>query len=142
MVYYSHSESLPDETKRGTKLLRDHTKGVSEKALISFEKSTTLDFDIGYLKSLISDVCQYHDLGKYTSYFQQYLLTNETINLHLKQHARFGAYSIFEKYKENDNATAVFLYFIISVTLKVQNSLEKLTLRTIKKFLKNKRQIF
>lgn len=113
MVYYSHSETLPDQTKRGTKLLQDHTKGVCEKALISFEQSTTLDFEIDYLKRLISDVCQYHDLGKYTSYFQQYLLANKSINLHLKQHARFGAYSIFEKYKVKENAIAVFLYFIV-----------------------------
>jgi CRISPR-associated endonuclease/helicase Cas3 len=113
MVYYSHSETLPDKSKRGTKLLQDHIQGVLTKALNSFELSTTLHLENDYLKKLISDACQYHDLGKYTNYFQKYLLTNEPVDLYLKQHARFGAYSIFEKYKEKDITVAVFLYFII-----------------------------
>ena len=113
MVYYSHSETLSDKSKRGTKLLQDHIKGVLTKALTSFEHVVAFDLDNEYLKELVSDVCQYHDLGKYTSYFQKYLLTNDQVDLYLKQHARFGAYSLFEKYKEKDITVAVFLYFII-----------------------------
>ncbi|HEY8690025.1 MAG TPA: CRISPR-associated helicase Cas3' [Chitinophagaceae bacterium] len=113
MVYYSHSETIPDKSKIGTKLLQDHILGVLTKALNSFEISATLHLENDYLKKLISDACQYHDLGKYTNYFQKYLLTNDPVDLYLKQHARFGAYSLFQKYKEKDIVVAVFLYFII-----------------------------
>jgi len=113
MDFYSHSKTLSDKSRLGTKLLKEHIQGVTKNALNSFEPTVSLTFENAYLITLISEVCKYHDLGKYSSYFQKYLLTTENVDLYLKQHARFGAYSVFEKYKDKNIVIAVFLYYIV-----------------------------
>ncbi|RZK29907.1 MAG: CRISPR-associated helicase Cas3', partial [Hymenobacter sp.] len=41
-----------------------------------------------------------HDLGKYTPHFQRYLLDTPPFEEVLKQHAKFGAYALYEWYRQ------------------------------------------
>lgn len=113
MIFYSHSITLPDGTRKGTKTIQKHNQGVVGNALISFEPTITFSIESKELKSLIEDICRYHDLGKYSEYFQTYLLTTNKVNSFLKAHARFGSYAIFQKYHEKNLLIALFLYFIV-----------------------------
>lgn len=113
-MFYSHSITLPDGTRKGIKSLQQHNQGVSQNALTSFEASISFpELNTQQIKLLISDVCRYHDLGKYSKYFQTYLLTNERVDSYLKAHARFGAYTIFQKYKDQNTTIALLLYYIV-----------------------------
>lgn len=113
MIFFSHSITLDDGTKNGVKTIQKHTQAVSRNALRAFEQTVSFSINNIELKTILEDICRYHDLGKYTSYFQNYLLTNKKIDTYLKAHARFGAYSIFQKYQEKELSIALFLYFIV-----------------------------
>lgn len=113
-MFYSHSETFPDGTRKGIKSIQKHNQGVLQNALISFESNISFpELNTQQLRLLISDVCRYHDLGKYSKYFQTYLLTNERVDNYLKAHARFGAYTIFQKYKDQNSTLALLLYYIV-----------------------------
>jgi len=105
---YSHSKN-----GIGSKLLRVHTGGVTDKALSSFYQNLGFDTPSQELRHLLQDICLYHDLGKYTVYFQDYLLKRKTVSVELKQHARFGAFVLFEKYKEVNVRKALLGYYLI-----------------------------
>jgi CRISPR-associated endonuclease/helicase Cas3 len=113
MIFYSHSEISPSGGKLGVKTIGRHTENVRNIALLGFESSTCFSFSTDELKVMLADLCCYHDLGKYTKYFQRYLLTDEKVDPFLKAHARFGAYSIYQKYLLKEPSTAVLLYFIV-----------------------------
>lgn len=112
LVFYSHSKTSLQGTV-GTKFLKAHVEGVFSNASSALFRSTlfrTWDFPIeGFLK----DLCLFHDLGKYTRFFQNYLLGEGKIDQELKSHSRIGAYAIFTKYKDEDIHFAVFAYFLI-----------------------------
>jgi len=105
---YSHSQQQQGQ-KVGSKLLIDHTRGVIKKALKSLNQNI---FDQSTQK-LLKDICLYHDLGKYTEFFQDYLLDRKPVARELKQHARIGSFAIFEKYKEEDILKAFFAYYLV-----------------------------
>ena len=113
MIFYSHSITLPDGSKKGIKTIHSHNQGVVYNALISFEPSISFSIENKELKNLIEDICRYHDLGKYSDYFQKYLLTTNKVDSFLKAHARFGSYAIFNKYQNKDSIIALFLYYIV-----------------------------
>ncbi len=54
-------------------------------------------------------------MGKYTPHFQNYLLETGTFDKNLKQHAKFGAVAVFEKYKKNNLDWEALLAFYIIV---------------------------
>lgn len=97
----------------GSKLLKCHTQGVTDKALSSFYDKIYFCDSAQELKDLLNDVCLYHDLGKYTEYFQDYLLKIKDVSPELKQHARFGSYALFEKYKEQNITKAFWAYYLV-----------------------------
>lgn len=94
MIYYSHSKQVDGKTI-GSKELKVHIEGVREKAIFHFADNVELGFPADELKALLELISNLHDLGKYTSYFQDYLLKNEPINHNLKQHARIGGFVAF-----------------------------------------------
>jgi len=98
--FYSHAKKETNGTKVGSKLLARHTKGVRDKALQRihdrFGFRLTEDESL-YLPEVLNIICLYHDLGKYTSYFQDYLLGRH-FDQTLKQHARSGAHAILQRY--------------------------------------------
>jgi CRISPR-associated endonuclease/helicase Cas3 len=113
MDFFSHSNTSITGQKTGSKTLLVHAANVNANAQSAFEG--TICFSLSNLKlaTLLEDICRYHDLGKYTIYFQRYLLTDEKVDTNLKAHSRFGAYSLYRKHKDKDPSTAVFLYYIV-----------------------------
>ena len=93
MNFFSHSKKLEDGTIQGSKLLKHHIDGVAQKALIQFKPTVQFCYKNEDLKELLGIIIRLHDLGKYTSYFQNYLLQIEPIDNLLKQHAKFGGYA-------------------------------------------------
>lgn len=113
MTAYSHSRKLPDGRIIGVKTMREHWTNVFDIAQLALEKRTGFSLSFDEIRLLLEDISRYHDLGKYTRYFQRYLLTSDVVDRHLRSHARFGAYAIFVKYQHKDPVIAAFLYFII-----------------------------
>ncbi len=112
-IFYSHSKETPNG-RVGTKRLNIHIEGVSQKADGNFSSKINFSIPSNQLKDLLKNVCKFHDLGKFTEYFQSYLLKKGKVNSELKKHSRIGAYVIFEKYKGNENLIfSIFSYFLI-----------------------------
>ena len=72
-TFYSHSKKLEDGTIKETKLLSDHLNNIikinNTKYLPSLLK---LEFQNDCYK-IYNDLAIFHDIGKYTEYFQKYL---------------------------------------------------------------------
>lgn len=114
MIFYSHSKENGKGEIFGSKELRVHINGVRENALFHFAANVHLGFSDKELKELVEITTNLHDLGKYTSYFQNYLLKKEPIDQVLKQHARIGgfaAYNLLEK-EEKKALLAFYLIFL------------------------------
>lgn len=114
MIFYSHSQPKlpPSKEKEGTKVLIDHIEGVKDNAVKSIHPSIDLPFDNVFLKIFISDTCDLHDLGKYTSFFQDYLLGRKFDNT-LKQHSYIGACTFLNQYWSQNDWAAMLGYFLI-----------------------------
>lgn len=112
MTFYSHSKKDDKGNVSGSKELKTHILGVLEKALFHFQEDLDLGFDSKELKALLKWVVNLHDLGKYTSYFQNYLLKNEPIDQTLKAHAQIGGFTAFNLLKEDKKKALLTLYLI------------------------------
>lgn len=109
MSVYSHSKKNKDEKKEGSKLLIDHLQGVFENATKAY--STQVNFDKNFNDFLLKSICWLHDLGKYTKYFQKYLL-GEKVDLKLKSHSSLGAHTAYNILKENP-IIGLYAYYLI-----------------------------
>ncbi len=91
------------------KLLKVHTAQVTQKAVDQLSKRA-FEQD---LTAFLTEIGLFHDLGKYTTYFQDYLLKG--VRSKLKQHARFGAFALFEKLSKDParQVDALLAFFII-----------------------------
>lgn len=112
MIFYSHSKEDDLGEVFGSKELRTHITGVKENALFHFAANVDLGFSIEELKELVKLTAYLHDLGKYTSYFQDYLLKKEPIDHRLKQHARIGGFTAFNLLEENQKKALLAFYVI------------------------------
>lgn len=113
MNYYSHSKLNDHEITEGSKELRVHVNGVKEKALFHFSEGLSLGYKDKELKEMITVVVDFHDLGKYTSYFQNYLLKQDPIDFKLKQHARLGGFVAYNYLEKNDEKKALLALYLI-----------------------------
>ena len=113
-IFYSHSKQNPDGTTYGSKHLINHTMTVTDKALRSFHKHVTIQTNLP-LVDVLRLVGLYHDLGKYTTHFQNYLLKTGSFDQELKQHAKFGGFTLYQKYRSlgHDNVALWAAYLII-----------------------------
>lgn len=110
--FFSHAGKNEQGEKFGNKLLKDHTLGVTSNALAQYYLESRYSLICGEeLRQVLSSIGLYHDLGKYTSFFQKYLL-GKPHDKRLKQHARFGAQAILQRYDEL-NKIAFISYFIV-----------------------------
>lgn len=110
--FYSHASRDAQGRKYGSKLLRVHTEGVTRNAMRQYFGAHKFSVAVAEdLFKLLVDICLYHDLGKYTTFFQDYLLDKPHDKV-LKQHARFGAQAILQQYGGLDKK-AFMAYFII-----------------------------
>lgn len=112
MIFYSHSKEDEQGTIFGSKELKIHIRGVKEKALFHFADNVKIGFSAEELKDLIAITIDLHDLGKYTSYFQNYLLKKEPIEHHLKQHARIGSFTAFNLLEKEEKKALLVFYLI------------------------------
>lgn len=111
MPFYSHAKDSENGLREGSKLLRQHINGVVEKCH-QLHSSTSLYWD-EQVQLMITDVAQFHDLGKYTAHFQAFLLESGDYNYQLKQHAKFGAICFFNKWHFIDDWKALLGWFLI-----------------------------
>ncbi len=110
--FYSHAGTDTNGKRIGTKELRVHTFGVLNKALSRFYPFLNFKYSSQELNKLIREVCLLHDLGKYTTYFQDYLLGKPNFDEILKRHARFGAHAIHNLYKEDEELAWLGYYLV------------------------------
>ncbi len=108
--FYSHAGNFKGREIK-PKLLRDHTFGVTRKALDQLSP-TAFGQD---LSDFFTQIALYHDLGKYTPYFQDYLFKRPGVNQKLKRHAMFGAFVLLQKFLKNGGsaAEAMLAFYII-----------------------------
>lgn len=110
MQVFSHSKEEYGK-RSGSKLLIDHLNGVHEKALNHLSPRVSFQANLN-ISELISVVCWLHDLGKYTSYFQTYLLHPEKAEQHLKAHSNLGAHTAFKYFYSNPEMSLLAFYLI------------------------------
>lgn len=65
------------------------------------------------INAIIKDVVRFHDLGKYTTYFQNYLRTNIEHPHNFHFHTLIGACSMFNYLSKEDRQKALIAYFVI-----------------------------
>lgn len=110
--FYSHARTDEKGRRAGSKLLLCHTKGVTEKALSQFHSGHKFSTEeSAAIEEILEKICLFHDLGKYTTFFQDYLL-GKPHDQTLKQHARFGAQAILQYYGE-ESLIGLIAYFVI-----------------------------
>lgn len=112
MSVFSHSK-LIDERREGSKLLIDHLIGVHEKATAHYSNRVLFENGINTYH-LLSVICWLHDLGKYTSYFQTYLVEPENAQQQLKSHSNIGAHTVFKYFSEYPE-TALLAFYLIKM---------------------------
>lgn len=112
MIFYSHSIRNEAGTVFGSKELKSHISGVKEKALFHFVENVQLGFSSDELKKIIAITADLHDLGKYTTYFQNYLLKNEPIDLRLKRHPPIGSFTAFNLLEQEEKKALLVFYLI------------------------------
>lgn len=127
MEFYSHAREVNGK-RVGQKLLKDHLNNVFDKSSLAFYNNVELDFSSSQLQQIIRDITIFHDLGKYTSFFQDYLLDRKKVNSNLKKHSRIGAFALLNKYKE-EPLLGVFLYFIVLNHHSSFNDIQELDIR-------------
>ncbi|OJV22399.1 MAG: hypothetical protein BGO21_14100 [Dyadobacter sp. 50-39] len=111
--FYSHAIANADGTVQGSKLLRVHTAGVTSKAIDALFDRLNLQAGLP-LSDLVRLICIYHDLGKYSEHFQNYLLQSGLFNRELKQHAKFGGIALYQKLlAAGQNQLALFALYLI-----------------------------
>lgn len=112
MQVFSHSKSGSGSINVGSKLLIDHLQGVRDKANAAFSQRS----DFGQQNNLIllEAICWLHDLGKYTSFFQTYLLEPAKADQQLKIHSALGAH-VAHNYLKYNSEFALMAFYIIKM---------------------------
>lgn len=113
MDYFSHSTTDPSGISTGSKTLHDHIQGVFEK--IQATHSDQIDFGIerSLLFNALRFLAKFHDFGKFTTYFQNYLLKKKSIDTILKQHARIGGIVAYNALKNTNEKLALVCLYIV-----------------------------
>lgn len=138
MRYYSHSKIDENGTTYGSKELRVHINGVKEKAIFHLAENLSLGYSNAEIKEVLEIVVDFHDLGKYTSYFQNYLLNQKPVDFLLKRHAQVGgfvAYNFLKEKEEKKALLALYLIFlhhsplidVLEISSKLGDDLERIT---------------
>lgn len=110
MSVYSHSKQISKTQREGSKLLIDHLRGVRDKAISHLSHRSS--FGDKENETVLDAICWLHDLGKYTSYFQTYLLKPEKADHQLKSHSNLGAHTAFKYFEQETEKALLALYLI------------------------------
>lgn len=121
--YYSHYDQF---TKKGKKL-EQHLREVAEAARESVPPFLNFDgMDHLQVKTLLEWQAWFHDLGKYTDFFQNYLLKGRRSNF--QNHAHISALALYRFMKEKiaslgiDKKTSEILCFLFYVMVRRHHS--------------------
>lgn len=113
MIYYSHSKIDEFGKTSGSKELRIHIEGVKEKALFHFADNLSFEYGKNDLKEILEVIADFHDFGKYTSFFQNYLLKREPIDHLLKRHSQIGGIAAYNFFQDKDEKKALLALYLI-----------------------------
>lgn len=92
---------------------------ISEKKIVDHISNMHKVIEQGYVpnqievNALISEVVRFHDLGKYTKFFQDYLRTNIEHPQNYHFHTLIGACTLFNYLSTKDRQKALIGYFVI-----------------------------
>lgn len=109
MEFFSHAKNT-DQGRIGIKLLSVHLGNVQK----TFNQGLSLSHNSTHRKKIFESIATFHDLGKYTQYFQDYLLDCPEVNFNLKSHSLFGALYYLSKYFDEDQYMSIIGYWLIS----------------------------
>ncbi|WNJ18155.1 CRISPR-associated helicase Cas3' [Pontibacter sp. G13] len=114
--FYSHSQLGPDGTIEGSKTMSQHIQGLRNTVSGKLPPVLNFSYSVDDLEKWIDLLIGFHDLGKYTGFFQTYLLGNlPPSDQPFKQHSRFGAFALFQYILDQSGTPekAYFSYFMI-----------------------------
>lgn len=112
MPVFSHSKEDEDGTRQGSKLLIDHLTGVRGKAFLHKSENVAFFKENQDVDSILDTICWLHDLGKYSKYFQEYLLGDTSVDQKLRAHSNLGAHTAFQHFKEDPGKALLAFYLI------------------------------
>ena len=113
MEFYSHATINENQQIEGSKKLIEHLSNVSRIAAQNQYPGIHFQWSEEQISKLIQDICKLHDLGKYTSFFQNYLLNREKVSRDMKKHSRIGAYCLANRYIREEFKLALFSYLCV-----------------------------
>jgi len=113
MTFYSHSKKSKEGDILGSKTLSAHIHGVLKKANQHLSKNIDVGVDNESLNDLLKLIVSFHDLGKYTYFFQNYLLKKGKIDNDNKRHPPIGSFAAYNHLKEKDEKLALIALKII-----------------------------
>lgn len=115
MIFYSHSEKTKEGERKPTKELKKHLESVTKN--IKRNIHPYLHFsDFLIHPNLPESLGLFHDLGKYTTYFQEYLLNNKKNNGSLKNHSLLSAvfaFNFLQNFLHSNNQLSFIVYYCI-----------------------------
>ncbi len=111
MDFFSHCKLNENNDVLEKKYLWQHLQNAAFIAKNNFSSNINFSISNDDILNLIDKICVLHDLGKYTTFFQQYLF-NVKVEDNLRFHAHIGAYTLFNFYKSINPKIAVLAYFI------------------------------
>lgn len=116
MNFISHPSETIGEDTYPEKLLKDHLLKVGLNAFSYINELYLTDSEKISKYAFIAGAC--HDFGKYTTYFQHYLINKGTPKNERTSHALissvFGAYSVLKLLGESETKMAIIVFMAIS----------------------------
>ncbi len=113
MDFYSHSITYSNGVTKGSKTLQTHIQGVFDKLITAHSNQISFGIEQGHLQKTLEILAKFHDFGKFTSWFQDYLLKKPSVDKHLKQHARIGGIAAYNALQDTDEKLALTCLYII-----------------------------
>lgn len=113
MIFYSHSKEDELGITIGSKTLDEHIAGVLDKLNRAAHKNLNFEISNDTFLQLAQTVVLFHDFGKFTTYFQNYLLKKGNVDYQLKQHARVGGITAYNNLRNKNNKLALVCIYLI-----------------------------
>jgi CRISPR-associated endonuclease Cas3-HD len=113
MIFYSHSKEDESGNVIGSKTLDEHIAGVLDKLNRAAHKNLNFEISNDTFLQLAQTVVLFHDFGKFTTYFQNYLLKKGNVDNQLKQHARVGGITAYNNLRNENNKQALVCMYLI-----------------------------
>lgn len=113
MTFYSHSKTDEFGVTTGSKILKVHIKGVLANANENLSEHVDIGLNPSQAKELLKSIVLFHDLGKYTSFFQNYLLKQGNIDNDKKRHPPIGGFTAYNILKKKDEKQALIALKLI-----------------------------